>query len=136
MKAGTAAIIGHLKRSKSTRFTRAQWGELLEDLSLLGREAFLDLAVATDTKPRSAATPKSTKVADPLLDQMNRYRKKSGLSAADFVAALHGKLAVRIPAPASKAVFNSAPKYLAHARLSLDAADIERGFAAVLAEHA
>ena len=136
MRPGTAAILGHLKRTRSVRFTRQQWADLVDDIAKLGKEKFLRIAV--DGEAGARPVPKTTKQAeapDTLLEEMSRYRKKSGLNTKAFIAALHIKLEGRLHRKPLKVTMTSGPKYLSYLRQSLSADEIETGFADVLAEY-
>ena len=137
MRPGTKAILEHLKRSRAARFTRQQWADLVDDVVTLGKERFLRIAVEQQEEaPPAQKVKKPVGASDPLLMQMDRYRKKSGLNARAFIAALHAKLEGRLHGRPPKAIMTSGPKYLFYIRQSLSAEEIEAGFADVLADYA
>src|SRR5688572_22377504 len=115
MKRGTRAIIGYLSE-RPARFTRQQWADPVDDVSKLGRENFLRLAVGHDGGGEAARKLVKTELRDDLLARMTRYRKKSGLDTRAFIAASHVSASGRLKRQPSKAVMRSAPKYLSHLR--------------------
>jgi hypothetical protein len=128
MKLGTRTIIERVSKSKAAPITREQWSEFVDDVLAMGRDEFLKMLFAPKA---SKAAKKARPEPDALLQQAERYRKKSGLSSRDFVSELHTRLAPKLQQALPKTTLSSASKYLAFARRSISDADIEAACAAV-----
>jgi hypothetical protein len=133
MRSGTLAILKALKQQRGA--DAAIWGDVADDVLELGKARFLSAIQETTTKPATKRVVKAKTPADPLAGQLERYRKKTGLKAAAFIAAVHSLLKERLPPLPSNAVLSSAPKYLLFAKASLSSEEIEIAFASVLSEH-
>ena len=128
MKPGTLAIIERLSKSKAAPVTREQWSDLVDDVLATGRDDFLKLLFAPKpAKEAKGARPKP----DAFLKQVERYRKKSGLSGRDFVLELHTRLAPKLQKAPPETTLSSAAKYLAFARRSVMDTEVEAACAAV-----
>ncbi len=136
MKPGTEEILALLKRRRSTHLTKQHFADLADDVVALGKDGFLDLIANTVTTPRPPRRNRNNGEVNPLLERMTRYRKQAGLSASDFNTALSKEFEKSMGSKPPKSALASAPKYLAYLQGSLSAADIEVGFAKVLAEYA
>lgn len=86
--------------------------------------------------PPRAVSKKTGKEVDPLLSKLARYRKDAGLTVADFNNALSKQLEQKLKSRPTKSALASAPKFLAYLQQFLSAAEIETGFANVLADYA
>ena len=134
MRPGTEVIIGQLKRQKALKLNKEQWADLIDDVMELGKDAFIASIMPPAEEARPA--PRSKKPVDPLTEKFERYRKKTGLKAVDFIKILHSRLGANLPSPPVKGALSSAPKYLAHLKQCLSETEIEAGLADVTNEYA
>ncbi len=128
MKPGTRAIIERLSKPKAAPVSQEQWSDLVDDVLAMGRDDFLkSLLAPAPAKVAQKARPKP----DEFLQQVERYRKKSGLSGHDFVHELHARLGSKFAKEPPQTALSSTSKYLAFARRTVSDTDIEAVCAAV-----
>lgn len=136
MKPGTQELLTSLRRQRTLRLTKQHFADLAEDVLALGKEGFLDLVVNTVLAPPQRRRLAADGEVDPLLEKMTRYRKQAGLTSSDFNGVLSKEFEKRLGSKPPKSALASAPKLLAYLKRSLSSADIEDGFAKVLAKFA
>lgn len=128
MRPGTRLILARLNKSKAEPTKPEQWVDLVDDVLSMGRDEFLRVISTTKHDKPKAKTTRAK--PDALGQQVERYRKKSGLNSRDFLRELHSRLATQLPKPPPSAL-TSVPKFLAFARQSIADADLEAACASV-----
>lgn len=136
MRPGTLELLECLKKQRSLKVSKKHFDDLLRDAAELGGDDFIAAAM-DQLKPKSPAkkpSKKNAKPADPLVDLLKDYQRRTGLKVNEFVGALVEELRGNLPGQMPKSNVKSLAKFLAYARRHTNDQQIQEACKSVLEE--